>query len=58
VIQDGHEQTVPALAEPVRPVPARWVALLWLGGYPVLYLLTAVVTLLGGAPVYRIRSVR
>jgi MFS family permease len=30
----------------------------WLGGYPVLYALTAVVTLLGGVFVYRIRSVR
>jgi hypothetical protein len=29
-----------------------------LGGYPVLYFLTAIVTLLGGVFVYRIRSVR
>jgi hypothetical protein len=29
----------------------------WLGGYPVLYLLTAIVTRLGGVLVYRIRSV-
>jgi hypothetical protein len=28
-----------------------------LGGYPVLYVLTAVVTLLGGVFIYRVRSV-
>ena len=38
----------PALAAPV---------VAWLGGYPVLYLLTAVVTLLGGVLVVKIRSV-
>ena len=39
----------PALAAPI---------VAYLGGYPVLYGLTAVVTLLGGVFVYRIRSVR
>lgn len=48
IANSAPQVLAPAMAAPI---------VRWLGGYPVLYVLTAVVTLLGGVLVYRIRSV-
>ncbi|HKS97918.1 MAG TPA: MFS transporter [Rugosimonospora sp.] len=48
IANSAPQVLAPAIAAPIVH---------WLGGYPVLYALTAVVTLLGGVFVYRIRSV-
>jgi MFS family permease len=49
IANSAPQVLAPAMAAPI---------VAYLGGYPVLYALTAVVTLLGGVFVYRIRSVR
>jgi MFS family permease len=49
IANSAPQVLAPALAAPI---------VAHLGGYPVLYLVTAVVTILGGVFVYRIRSVR
>jgi len=49
IANSAPQVLAPALAAPIVST---------LGGYPVLYTVTAVVTLLGGVLVYRIRSVR
>jgi len=48
IANSAPQVMAPALAAPI---------VRWMGGYPVLYLLTAFVTLLGGVFVYRIGSV-
>jgi MFS family permease len=48
IANSAPQVLAPAMAAPIVH---------WLGGYPVLYLLTAVVTLLGGVFVYRIKGV-
>src|SRR6476620_12590328 len=48
IANSAPQVAAPALAAPI---------VTYLGGYPVLYGLTAVVTVLGGVFVYRIRSV-